>query len=244
MFCDIHNFFSDSDITSLPFAKIVGLIVFKVDGCDQMWCTKCHTAFSWRTGQIINGTIHNPHFYDFQRAHNRLGREMGDIPCGGVPTYRNIAIALQAIKNTPVYNNILNLHRILVHIEQVEIPHYNIIRTERTNLDLRVKYMLNEITTNAFASKIQQREKAFEKKKDICMLLNMFVTLYCDFLRDIIDRRSVNHLLDQIDALVNYYNESMISVAKRYDCMVPLIYDFDLKKSNGNSKYEFSILTQ
>lgn len=217
--------------------------IFKVDGCDQMWCTKCHTAFSWRTGQIVNGTIHNPHFYEFQRAHNKLGRDIGDIPCGGIPAYRNIAFALQSFKKELVYKNILDMHRILIHIEQAEIPRYNIVRTERTNLDLRVKYMLNEITTNAFATKIQQREKAFSKKKDIGDLLNMFVTVFSDFLRDIIDRKSIHHLIDEIDALVNYYNESMISVAKRYDCVVPVICDFNLKSSNRHCD-NFSILSQ
>ena len=39
-----------------------GACVYRVDGCDQMWCVMagCHTAFSWSTGEVITGHLHNP----------------------------------------------------------------------------------------------------------------------------------------------------------------------------------------
>lgn len=38
--------------------------VFKQHGCDQMFCTKCNTFFSFETGQkVTSGAFHNPHFF-------------------------------------------------------------------------------------------------------------------------------------------------------------------------------------
>lgn len=60
-----------------------------VKNCDQMWCTQCHTAFSWRTG-ALEKNIHNPHFYEWQRKNGGATRVQGDIQCGRELTHATI----------------------------------------------------------------------------------------------------------------------------------------------------------
>lgn len=71
--------------TTKPCPKC-GERISKVDGCDQMWCTICNSAFSWNTGLIDNGSvIHNPHYYQYLRNStnngNAIPRNPGDNPC-------------------------------------------------------------------------------------------------------------------------------------------------------------------
>ena len=57
--------------------------IHKIEGCDQMWCTQCHTGFSWKRGTIEN-RVHNPHYYEWQRLNGggRAPRNVGDFECG------------------------------------------------------------------------------------------------------------------------------------------------------------------
>ena len=70
-----------------------GTAIYKIEGCDQMFCTMpgCETAFSFRTGRRETGRVHNPHYFEM-RQRGLLGagdgavRAPGDILCGGGPS--------------------------------------------------------------------------------------------------------------------------------------------------------------
>ena len=82
-----------------------GTRISKLSGCDQMWCTECHVAFSWNTGRIDTGTVHNPEFYRYMQTTNGEGvapRNPGDVICGGMPGYYDLK---KHILDKIVYNN-------------------------------------------------------------------------------------------------------------------------------------------
>jgi hypothetical protein len=205
--------------------------IYKVDGCDQMWCTNCHTAFSWRTGLKVNGTIHNPHYYAYKRNEGTATREIGDIPCGGLPTYQELAwvIRQQRDTNRIGHDFLTRIHRYTTHMQYEELPRYN-VDTQDQNSDLRISYTLKEITDDQFKTKIQQREKATQKKREIAMIMNMFINVASEIFRGIIITKKTEVAEEELKRLVEYYNTAINTVSLRYNCVVPYFScDYSLK---------------
>ena len=64
--------------------------ISKIDGCDQMWCTQCHATFSWLTGSILAGRIHNPHYYEWMRRNGKTIPRHDEQPANQCPTDINV----------------------------------------------------------------------------------------------------------------------------------------------------------
>lgn len=74
--------------------------IHKIIGCDQMWCTQCHVAFSWKNGTISHtNNIHNPHYFQFLRSGGQNVRTPGDQHCGGI----NINVFYNVRRNMTSY---------------------------------------------------------------------------------------------------------------------------------------------
>ena len=63
-----------------------------------MWCIKCHQAFSWKTGAIDNGPVHNPHYYQWMKEGGGIQHQPGAEICGGLPMLSSWRAMLQKLK--------------------------------------------------------------------------------------------------------------------------------------------------
>lgn len=208
-----------------------GTMIFKISGCNQMWCPDCHTAFDWKTMRIETGRVHNPHYYDFQRAlHNGAPpREPGDIPCGGLPSIRELYTKLGVIgtnrRHTDEQSNvrILALHRLAEHVRGIELAVYE-RPPEQVNQDLRVRYMMDELAEDTFKKMLQSIEKQREKKRDCRQIFQMFVDVASDHFRQFVAGDLKRQDFEEtMEKLREYTNTSFEKVHKRFGLKCPNI---------------------
>lgn len=221
---------------SKPCPKCTALI-FKIDGCNQMWCVMCHTPFDWITGkETSSNNIHNPEYYRYIREKNggNIPRNLGDVPmrCGGMPGYWEINRYMEKHKDLIDhyrYDYLRNLHRAIGHITDIEMRrHPNNILTNYQ--ELRISYLLNEIDEDTWKFELQKKEK----KKDLITarrnVYEMIVTIATDLFRKLLLTKIPNEIfkiLDEFDEAIKYYNESIDNVAKRFNST-------SIKKFNDN----------
>jgi hypothetical protein len=202
-----------------------GTVITKIEGCDQMWCSQCHCAFSWRTGRKETGVVHNPHFYEWQRKQNGgvAPRVAGDVPCGGIPNYHEVRGRLAGFLAKEIEYS-LNFHRILQHVQHVELNRYHAVFNQQDNQDMRVNYLLGRLSAEDLKVEVQKREKKREKERAIRRAMEVLVQAGIDILRRMMaetDASKKREILSEIDSLRIYVNELLAKVNDRMKLSVP-----------------------
>ena len=218
--------------------------IFKISGCDQMWCTQCHTAFNWCTG-VLETSNHNPHYFEWlRRSKNNVAREPGDLVLCGREVDRPFIEHLMKLVNRKsfgIYEKIFT-ERVLQgisHIRYVELPKFPVGELPETE-KYRIEYLKNKINEESFKVRVQRAHLAFEKKKEIRQIISMFIQSATDIMHRFFEELQkatkppigfhgvksktapifVN-IESEITALIAYTNECFQDISKTYNQSVP-----------------------
>ena len=248
-----------SDLASAEYIKSnskpcpsCGERISKISGCDQMWCTSCKTAFSWNTGRIDNGVVHNPHFFQYQDQNNVIiqNNGLGDCNANNLPNLGTISriTGKDGIKNAyiieyrqegkfyPTIGNVLNeIYRFIRHIRFEEIPRIttNIDKYSDT-MPIRINYLNKNICKEKMANKLIQNDKKRIIQSEILRIFELINQVGLEVMWGISnsnEENSNNEFLNIIRkeirkfiGLLIYCNEHLIKASINYGATISLIY--------------------
>lgn len=203
--------------------------IFKIDGCDQMWCTLCKTGFSWSTGKI-EMKLHNPHYYEWRRQNGGLDREPGD---------NQQCVTPHDIINDLVTSD-LGGEQIDILVEKcrrcIHISAYNHNPTVPDYEADRIEYLNQTINVEQFKSTLIRVSKAFAKKQELYTVYELLVTTFTDIMRRFCANMEDVTVLNELNTIVDYVNVCFADIAYSYGCISKHVVDYDMGVSKVSMK--------
>ena len=178
--------------------------VTKTEGCDQMWCTACDKAWSWASGTLIRGEIHNPYYFEFLSRQGQHGRiddfgnatdpppradDVGAPVCADgqdamrLPHDSVIQVALSRLRTEHgLYGSVdeTKFRAVMQRIRHLLLDTLPLHRDKvavagRDKYEERLRFLTNEITRKDFEDLLYAEEKKRIKSADYIQIAETFL---------------------------------------------------------------------
>lgn len=205
-----------------------GTMIFKINGCDQMFCTSCNTAFSWKTCKVENGIIHNPHYFEWMRRNGNNQRNVGDIQCGREITMNFSFEFSVKMKNIEELDNEC---RFIIHIRQVAFPY---LREPIETTSIRIDYLMKIIDEKRFKMLLHKKKKQQELNNEVLQIWDMYVNAATDILFRFRDNYrtkpkkvhwGTSVMYDELNALKDYKDKCLEDLCCVYKTNFPNLFN-------------------
>jgi hypothetical protein len=207
-----------------------GEMISKIDGCDQMWCIKCHIQFSWRTGQQMSGHNHNPEYFRWMReTGQQIARNPEEAPqnliCGEVCNGRVITTIITNIfPNSPQIVGFFQHFYAFYRHTQYKLE--GLGRDENLEVELktlRIKYLLKTISAEQWKKTLQQLDKKSKKEKSYKNVWRLIETVLRAYVEEIVTIRNETGCRERFIGMIKeandfklYINESFIKISNTF----------------------------
>lgn len=150
--------------------------IFRIYGCDQMFCTMCHTAFSWESGEVMVGKVHNPHFFEATRLGKAAVLAADSV---AKPLAVDVGKSFSALEaDLPPLGEVLArgssvlsaCRRLIIDLRATG----KTSRPKKDNAMLRAAYLLGRVTQVEFKRKLFVGERARLRASDQAIVLSKF----------------------------------------------------------------------